>query len=223
MIYFIVALGFLIDVLFIIHDAEKHDSLSILLKTLASLSFVILAFYLRKYASDYNKASLIVYALIADLLGDFVLILRNIDKKHHDLIFIGGTLLFTIGHGFLMALLYKNNQNVIIKSFIFTVICFIFVEIYIHLRISAKKAFLIIGGIYLFFIIYILGYSIFSYIDIPNKFDEAFMFSYFLFMVSDLILTISKFKKDASITLQPIYRLSYFISQVLIALSIMSL
>ena len=220
MIYILVGLGYLIDLLFIIHDNSKHDGLSVVLKTLASACFVTLAIIMSMRSVNSELAWLIIYALIADLLGDFVLILRNITDKKHDLIFLSGTACFIVGHIFLMIMLYRNNPNVVVKSFIYTTVTsLIFVPLSIK-KLKASKAFKLIGCLYIFFIIYIQVYGICSIIDIETSFDIAFLFGYFLFAVSDIILIIQKFGNNPSSTLQPIYRLSYFISQVIIALSV---
>ena len=44
--YLIIIIGIIIDALFIYNDDKYHNSLSIVLKTLASLAFVLLAFHL---------------------------------------------------------------------------------------------------------------------------------------------------------------------------------
>lgn len=221
MIYFIIGIGYLIDIIFIVHDAKKHDGLSVVLKTLAAACFVCLSIILCKTANSQELARYIVYALIFDLFGDFVLILRNVTNKHHDLIFILGTFCFFVGHIFLMIMLFKNNPNVVGKSLVYTTIVFALFGLPLLFKfVEASKKFKIIGGVYVYFIIYIQVYGLLSLINLETKFDYAFLFGYFLFAVSDLILIIQKFNKNASYTLQPIYRLSYFISQVIIALSI---
>ena len=222
MIYLIIAIGYIIDILFIVHDDSKHDGLSILYKTLASLSFVILALYLVLKVNNSLASRLILYALIADMLGDILLILRNVtDKK--DLVFVLGTLCFFIGHIFLMIMLYINNPRVLGISFVVTCILFIGTWLWIKRIVTFKKSFTAIGVTYVFFILYMLIYSFFAYLETNSTFDVAFMFAYFLFAVSDIILIIQKFGKTKIYALQPIYRLSYFISQVLIAMSIITM
>lgn len=220
MIYALIGIGYVIDVIFIVHDNEKHDGLSILLKTLASLCFVTLAIILSKSAVNKELANYLVYALIADLFGDFILILRNITDKKHDLIFVSGTVCFFIGHIFLMIMLYINSPNVLLNSFILTTIAFVLVGAIFVKALEASKPFMVIGGVYVYFIMFILFYALCSLIKDNTLFDLSFLFGYFLFVVSDIVLILQKFNKKASNVLQPIYRLSYFISQILIALSI---
>lgn len=220
MIYFIIGIGYLIDILFIIHDEKKHDNLSIVLKSLASLSFVLLSIIVSKNATNQLLAKLMIFSLVFDLFGDVVLILRNILPNKHDLIYTIGTLCFFIGHIFLIIMLIINNPDLILKSLIMATFMFLVCFFVIFNKLEMNKLFKVVGGIYLFFIIFILAYSFSSYINYNSKFELSFMFAYFLFCVSDIILMISKFNKKASNTLQPIYRLSYFISQILIALSI---
>lgn len=220
MIYVLIGFGYLIDLLFIIHDEKKHDGLSLVFKTLASLSFVLLALLLSFNINNRIIAGLIVVALVFDLLGDFILILRNVFPNKHDLIYIVGTACFFIAHIFLLIMLIINNPNVILKSILLASIFFIVFYFAVFNKLEMSKTFRVIGLFYLYFILYILAYSVFSYANFSTKFELAFLFGYFLFCVSDLILMIHKFKKGASSSLQPLYRLSYFISQILIALSI---
>lgn len=220
MIYVLVGVGYLIDILFITHDIKKHDGLSIVLKTLASACFVLLGIMLSFDAVEKGLANFMILALFADLLGDFVLILRNVLPKYHDLLYVIGTAFFFVGHIFLMIMLYANYSNVILKSLLFAIVMFGVAYFFLFKKLEMSKAFKIVGAIYFFFIIYIQAYSLCSYIDIKDHFNLAFLFGYFLFAVSDIILVAHKFKKGASESLQPIYRLSYFISQILIALSI---
>lgn len=220
MIYLIVGIGFLIDIIFIVHDDAKHDGFSIVLKTLASACFVTLSIILSKQANNAELARYIVLALVFDLFGDFILILRNITDKHHDLIFILGTLCFFVGHIFLMVMLYINDPSVLLKAFIYTFAFFMLFVLPLLKLLEAKKIMKTIGAIYLFFIVYIQVYGLCSVFNIGTRFDLAFLFGYFLFAVSDVILIIQKFTKNPSNTLQPIYRLSYFVSQVVIALAI---
>lgn len=222
MVYLILAIGYIIDILFIVHDDAKHDGISILYKTLASLSFVILALYLVLKVNNSIQSRLILYALIADMFGDVALILRNVTNKK-DLVFVIGTLFFFLGHIFLMVMLYINNPEVLLRSFAVTCVLFAGVWAFTMKMTIVKKSFMIIGAIYCFFILYMLTYSFFSYIDLNSAFNASFMFAYFLFAVSDIVLIIQKFGKTNIHALQPIYRLSYYISQVLIAMSIINL
>ena len=60
------------DILFICYDNKHHDRKSIVLKSLASIMFVLLALSLYK-----DKALLIVIALVFNMIGDIILIFRN--------------------------------------------------------------------------------------------------------------------------------------------------
>lgn len=221
MVYLIIGLGYLFDIWFIIHDEKKHDAFSLVLKTLASLSFTVLAFVLSFSSANKVLSYLICGALICDLLGDVILILRNIIPSKHDLIYIIGTTCFFIGHIFLIIMLIINNPSIILRSILIASIMFVVCFVFIFRKLKMSKTFRIIGLFYLYFILYILAYAMSSYIGFNTKFELAFLFGYFLFCISDIILMHQKFSvKEVSPSLQPIYRLSYFISQILIALSI---
>lgn len=222
MIYLLAAIGFVIDIVFIIHDDMKKDGLSILFKSLASLVFVIIGINLLITRQFDIRAKYILASLACNFLGDVILILRNVDSKHKDLIFVGGTLSFLIGHVFLLLMLINNDANQVVKSLIITLIITVIVIVYIAKRLNAKKAIKCLGVFYTSFAVYLFIYALLSYIELKEPFISSFVFGYFLFMVSDIILTIQKFDDKAKNVhaLQPLYRVTYYISQILIAISI---
>lgn len=222
MIYFLLVLGLIIDIIFVIHDHKAHDGFSIVLKTLASLSFVVISFYVYlKYKSEYGI--LIILALIFDTLGDFVLILRNIYYKHKDLIYVLGTLSFLIGHIFLLVLLNKIVKRAIILSILITTILFIFSFFTIIKKHIKDNKSLVVASIYIYFILYILIVSILAIIKVRSIFLLIFLVGYFLFVLSDYILIIHKFSLVDRYYLQPLYRITYFVSQLILTLSLYKL
>lgn len=208
----LIIMGIILQGLFIYNDNKYHNSLSIILKTCASLCFVCLSFRLA------NKITLVNYALMLDCLGDFILILRNINKKHKDLIFVCGTISFFIGHILLSIYLYKLNPNAIKLGIIINLILFLGFAIYYLKTLTASIGMKLLGGSYLFMIMFTSGLSISNYIDIQSTSNLLFMIASIIFISSDLILMAHKFNPKAKNFMQPTYRVLYYISQILLAL-----
>lgn len=211
----LIIIGIILQGLFIYNDNKYHNGLSIVLKTLASLCFVILSFRLCK------KIILVNYALILDCLGDFILILRNISpKKYKDLIFVSGTISFFIGHILLSVYLCKLNPNAIKFGIVINLILFLGFALYYLKTLTAPIGMKILGGTYLFMIMFTSGLSISNYIDIQSSSNLLFMIASIIFITSDLILMAHKFNPNSKNYLQPTYRVLYYVSQIMLALYI---
>ena len=212
----LITIGFILDLIFIFVDNKYHNFHSIYLKSLASLSFVLLALFNYKT----NIQLLLVAALAFDMLGDFILIIRNIDQKRRDLLYILGTIAFLIAHILLVIYVLKQYPSSLLFGLILGFIVFVIIELFFVLPLVDNKIFIAFGSLYLFFIILTCSVSIVSYINFPSSSLLVFTIGTVMFTLSDIILVYHKFKKEAPNILQPIYRILYFISQVLIAISL---
>lgn len=211
----LIVLGIVFQGLFIYNDNKYHNGLSILLKSLASLFFILLGYHL--YHGD---KLLILIALCLDGLGDFILILRNVLKKHKDLIFISGTISFFIGHILLSIYLISLNKEALPLGIVINLLLFLFLALYLLKTISASRKMKLFGATYLFMIMFTSGLSISNYVHLHTSSNLLFMIGSLIFITSDLILMIHKFNPKASNILQPTYRILYYISQIMIALYI---
>ena len=212
----IIVLGLIIDIAFIVRDGKHKDAFSIVLKTLASLMFVILAIV--NCQNDVSK--FVIYALVFDCLGDFILILRNVDSKHKNAIYVAGTLVFMIAHFLLSYYLYRIDNSCFINGTLFG---FLFVAItgtYLLSVLEASKGFKVMGLIYIFVIAQTFGLSLFAHVTMKTTASLMFMIGSMLFTLSDLILMFHKYGRKKIEILQPIYRILYYVSQILIAICI---
>lgn len=210
--YLLIITGIIIDAFFIYNDSKYHNSLSIILKTLASLSFVLLALHLYK-----GHALLVVVALVFDMLGDFILILRNRYPKHKDLIFVFGTISFFIAHILYASYLLKLNPTCIKMGLIINIILYIIIALSFKKLLNVKGFIGILGACYLFIIMFNSGLSITNY-HLVKTFDNfIYMLGSLIFISSDLVLMFHKFGKRHYGFLQIVYRILYYVSQLLLA------
>lgn len=210
---FLIILGICLQGLFIYNDNKYHNALSIILKTLASLCFVLLAFYLHK-----NTIPLVFYSLCLDCLGDFILILRNIDKKHKDLIFVIGTLSFFASHILLSIYLIRLNKKALPLGIVINLILFVVIALYFLKTLTAPFKMKVLGAAYLFMIMFTSGIAISNFIQVNSFTNLLFMIASLIFITSDLILMFHKFNPKAKNYLQPTYRIIYYLSQILLAI-----
>lgn len=211
--YLFIILEIVLVSLFIYNDNKYHNSLSILLKTLASLMFVLLAIRLYK-----GRALLVIIALSFDMLGDFVMILRNKFRKYKDLIFVLGTLSFFIAHILYSTYLIKLNPKCIPLGLFFNVILYLGVALYFLKTLDVHGKMKMLGACYLLIIMFTSGLAISNYINISSYANLVLMIASIIFICSDLILMIHKFNKNTKNYLQITYRVLYYISQLLLAI-----
>lgn len=216
----LIIIGLIIDIAFIINDDRHHNSLSILLKTLAALSFVLVGILGLKTCANKELGILIVIALVFDLIGDFILILRNVIKTHQDLIFVLGTLSFMIAHFIFIYFFLKINSNTVLFGLIVDAIIFVIINFKLIKNLNVEGKMKRLGQIYTFIILLTTGMSISLLFSEVNTVHILLTLGSFIFTLSDLILIYQKFGKEKRDYLQPLYRITYFISQMIIALSI---
>lgn len=214
--YLLLILGAILDVVFIIVDDKTHGKASVYLKTLASLMFVLLG--INNYHGGLTY--MIIITLVFDMLGDFILILRNIDKKHHDLFYIIGTLSFFVAHIILIIYLLNMNVEILLTGILVTTLLFIIFSLRFINTLDVNRTFRIIGTLYLYVILLTFFLSLILSIMEFNLANAILTVALYTFTFSDVILIIQKFRDNSKTYMQPLYRASYYLSQLLLTLFI---
>lgn len=201
------------DICFIYHDNKYHDNKSIILKSLASLMFVLLALSLYK-----NKALLIIVALIFNMLGDIVLIFRNKYPNYKDKFFMCGTVSFFIAHVLMLSYLIKLNMDSIKIAFILSVILYVILYSVFSRVLKVSGIIRVMGIIYTYIIMFTTSTTIINYVNCPIYGNLVLLIGIILFVISDIILITFKFAKSDKNIMQIICRIIYYLSQLILAL-----
>ena len=214
--YLILLLGVILDLAFIIVDDKFHGKSSIFLKTAASLLFVILA--LINYRGGFE--SLLIIGLVFDAIGDFILILRNIDKKHNDILYAIGTVSFFIAHLFILVYLSNLSKSILLPSVIITTLLYALIGVKFINSLNVKGILNKVGRVYLYTIsLTCIASIIVLFVDYSFS-NIILMIGLILFTISDFILVVHKFLLKSKNYLQPLYRVVYYASQLLVAIYI---
>ncbi len=213
--YLIIFIGLILDFLFVYNDKKYKNKLSIYLKTLASLMFVILGFRLYK-----GNGLLVLIALCFDMLGDFILILRNKHKQFSDLVFAIGTISFFIAHILLSSYLIGINNTHLLQSMIINIVLYTCIVAFFQKTLNVHGKMKMLGACYLFIIMFTNGLVITNYFYCRNLSNLLLLIALLLFICSDLVLMYYKYGRYSKKSLQIIYRFVYYISQILLALYI---
>ena len=202
--YIIIPLGLLFLILFLI-IRDKHSSvLAIIVKTITSSLFVILAmlaYYLKN--DNHNKLSFfIVIGLLCGACGDILLDLKVYLKgfgyyKRSDLFMSLGFLVFGIGHIFyILSFGFDNIMDLLISTAIGAIIISVIFLISIKVMKMEYGKFFIPCLVYGCILATFTTYSVFVVINNFTISHLLIMIGSILFLISDLVLSINYFSNS---------------------------
>lgn len=217
----IIVTGFAIDTAFIITDYMKKYIPAVILKTLASLVFVYLGIYCAQLAGGGTYAHLIIAGLALGCAGDFFLNLRFVSSKYDEMCLKTGTAFFFAGHAVYIAVALISGSRVYIAALPMSlVLCLTIITILLR-KIDVKKELKPLGIIY--FIIMISTFSFAAGLLImtgATEFTKLLAAGTFIFMISDILYILTQFGKIKRSWYNAANLITYYIAQVMIALTI---
>ena len=214
--------GLAADIWFIKTEYAGKMGKATVLKGLASLFFVILGLVCY-VPSPTPFGRLIVIGLVLGLLGDVLLNMRNLyEGKKSMKVFALGILAFLSGHFLYIAALLGRDISILVPAALMTAVLTLLAVPPLMKRITApSKGLRIFGWVYLIIVIYMFSCSAMLLYNIgANALTLLFAAGGLLFMVSDFIMIYYSFGKKIK-PLRAINLLSYYVGQLLIAVSIL--
>ena len=192
MIYLTVILA----IFFIIVRTFKGGLIALLLKIVASVSFIALGLYYLN--ADYTTTKMLICGgLVFGLIGDILLDLKIIYPENNNTYLFSGMISFIFQHitVFIAITLITNNtiikDNIIIILVIPIIITIIGFFSFKFLKMELKNA-LLISLLYLFLLVYVTMYYLVSTIKDINL--VYLLIGMILFILSDLVLSFMYFK-----------------------------
>lgn len=204
---------------FLRQESRKKYVSAVILKGLASLSFVVLGLLC---ASGTQPAKLIVIGLILGCIADVMLNLRWVFQKKGQMIFLAGILVFLSGHILYLAAVLPLCANWIVCCAAGAVLTALLM-IWIFSRITAKKAFKIFGVFYIGAIMLLNCVAVGNLIASPSAFTGLFAAGAAFFLVSDIVLILNTFGQQTKQSLRITNISLYYIGQLFIACSLLFL
>ena len=209
---------------FTIRRGFKKDVVSLLLKTLASICFVILGLCCCLWADNFQSAGVIITGLIFGMLGDIFLDLKYVDLKNTDAYTAAGFASFIFGHLFFINFILGNDPEFnMAKIFALAVGIAAGGAIFATpklLRLDYGK-FRFISAFYAAILVFITVYAGIKAFADTRTFTVMFFAGLVCFLVSDLVLSQIYFGRDKDTPFTAILNHSlYYAAQILIAASI---
>lgn len=214
--------GLLADVWFIRTEYAGDMAKATLLKGIASAFFVLLGLvcFLKVRTS---AGQLIFIGLILGLFGDVFLNLRNqFEGAKSRAVFAVGILAFLSGHFLYIAALIRQSASILLLSVILTAVLSVAAIPPLMKRITApSKGLKIFGYVYLVIVIAMFSCAASLLFRLGAHVTTILFFiGGLLFMVSDFIMIYYSFGKKVR-PLRAINLITYYIAQLLIALTIL--
>lgn len=215
-------LGLLMDVWFIRTEYAGKMAKATVLKGCASAFFVLLGLvcFLKVNTAT---GRLIFIGLILGMIGDVLLNLRNqFEGKKSMAVFALGILAFLSGHFLYIAALIRQSTSILLLSAILTAVLSVAAIPPLMKRITApSKGLKIFGYVYLVIVIAMFSCAASLLIRLGAHVTTVlFAIGGLLFMVSDFIMIYYSFGKKIR-PLRAVNLLTYYVAQLLIALTIL--
>lgn len=222
--YVFLAIAVLITTIFIIVDYKGEPKRALMMKTLASIGFVAVAISAFLYGNgDGQYFKFILCGLILGLIGDVALALRAVyeDEEKKDKYFIIGLGVFLLGHIAYTIEFTKISSITVIEIIIAAIIVILFVIFgkLVKLQYGNMKPF-VIGYMCVISVMVVKAVSIAITIGI-NEANMLIAVGAILFAISDMILAFIYFWNRKVKVLSPLNLITYYVGQLLIALSIL--
>lgn len=211
MIYSLLLIGFVIQIFFISASLRKEYIHATILKTVASLTFIIVAL-----SSNNKDLSL---ALIFGGVGDMLLELRHLFKKTLPL-FIVGTFFFIFEHLILINKCFILCNNHLTIALLISLLMSCLIHLLMKKCFQHKgKGISILGVLYLCLLSILISFAFVGFLYNKNIGNLLFLIGSVFFITSDCLLITHNFGKD-KYWYHPISLVLYFLAQSIIAISI---
>ena len=221
------SLSLVLCVLFCWFRAQKATVYSLMIKTFASLCFIISAVFAIRSSGPTSFALLCVCGLVFGLVGDILLDLKIMYPKEENQYFVSGTLSFALGHVFYFLGAMMFCLDVIPDNLVWNILASIGVAglLTAAILLPSKKMGLNFGKnlivviMYSLILSFMMAFSISIAIFVPIFW--IFAAGLVCFLLSDLVLSLQYFGGKTAKVWVYINHILYYIAQILIALSVL--
>ena len=217
----LIAAGAILETLFIMQSYRRRNVAGILLKTTASLLFVLPGLYCMRLRGQSTYALYVVIGLALGMLGDFLLALRYLNPKMHDLCFISGTLAFFAGHVLYILAVLTAAPRAWTYAIPLTLVALGVAGFYSHaMQVRAGKI-MPLGVVYIGCVIFVASTSLTGALLTSDRALFMFFLGGLCFSLSDNMLVVLSFGKNDSPYRNAVLHVLYYMAQIFIALSIL--
>lgn len=217
----IIIFGLFIDIWFIRTEYSGRMTEAVILKGMASFCFVFLGF-VSWIEVRTAFSTLVLIGLALGMMGDIFLNLRNLFEGSDSMkVFAVGILFFLSGHFLYIAALIQESPRIVWSAMLLTAVLSVLAIPQLMKRITApNRGLKIFGWIYLVVVIAMFSSALMLLVESGVRSGTVvFTVGALLFALSDFIMIYYSFGRKIK-PLRAVNLLSYYIGQILIALTI---
>lgn len=220
--FLLCAVGMAIQIAFILVEKKNNFKLALVLKTIASVVFILSGFCCMGSCPDINRGRYIMAGLIMGGVGDFFLNLQFVVKeKLAEKIFIVGALAFLTGHVFYFMSLLPYAKDILLVSFLITALFTGAILSWIYSRNVIALGLKIFGVFYIGAVVFITAIAAVYYVKNPiGTAGLVFAIGAALFTASDVVLIFNMFGEKKP-WMRPANLILYYSAQLVIASSLL--
>ena len=210
------------EAVFIVFEYKKNWLPALLLKSAASIFFLLVGLLALRSAQNVSYARWILAGLVFGAVGDVCLNLRNLCKKRARLVFMLGIAAFLIGHVcYVWALAAQAPEALLYAALICAILSFLVIRFVLR-KVNVDGALKIFGVLYLCIVLFMACLAATLFVLEPaNDAYRLFAIGGALFAASDVLLVLTQFGKRAYPSFRAWNLSLYYLGQMCIALTIL--
>lgn len=217
----LISAGVILETLFIMQSYRRHNVRCVLLKTTASLMFVLLALQCIRLRGADTYAVYVAAGLVFGMLGDLLLALRYLSRRLHDFWFVSGTLAFFFGHVLYVLAVLTAAPRAWACAIPITLVALAVAGFYSHaMEVKAGKI-MPLGVVYIGGVIFVASCALTGAFLTGSRALFLFFLGGLCFSLSDNMLVVLSFGRNDSPYRNAVLHVLYYMAQIFIALSIL--
>ncbi len=213
--------GFAAEALFISLEYKKRFKSALLLKSIASLLFVLAGVLSMSLAADARYARLVLAGLLLGAVGDICLNLRYVWTTRAKPVFMAGIAAFLLGHVAYLAALGVRAPLALLYALPIAAVAAVLLIRFVLARVEVDGAIRIFGIVYLAIVVLMAACACTLFALEPfNPGAALFAAGGLLFAASDVLLVLNQFGKKPYPAFRALNLSLYYLGQVCIVLTI---
>ena len=222
---YIAVCGCIFEAVFIRFEYAKKPVPAVILKGLASLLFVLLGAAFISVSADSRFAAPVFAGLVFGAIGDVLLNLRALAGNAAQKVFMAGIAVFLTGHLLYIAALLSRGADVLwIGIPLCVVLSVALLPFFILKRIEVSGKLKTFGIVYVVLVFLMAGCAVGLLLRRPLNIGHLlFTIGAALFALSDVLLIFHLFGRKKHKAFRALNLSAYYIGQVLIALSLLTI
>ena len=216
----LISAGAVLETLFIMRSYKRRDVSSVVLKTMASVVFVLLGLLELRKTGPSVYAWYVVAGLTLGMLGDLLLALRFMSKKLHQAFFISGSVSFFLGHIVYIAAILTLCPEAWTYAIPIAIVALGAAGFYAYAKEVRAGKIMPLGVVYIAGVLFMTACAAAGAFIASSRALFLFFVGGICFSTSDNMLVVLSFGKNDSPYRNAVLHVLYYMAQIFIALTI---